>query len=277
MSLLLAAGILALMAGCTGDNKGSSTPTPTATTAPTATAAASATDNNTGSMTLSNGTRCTLAVQNAEGYPGPTTGKAKQDIGLDVQRLGTECSAFVFRDPTTKAHDAKCPNGYVCTFTLADGSVKVFTGDDKTRAASSGTIRWIKGYPSSDKVHEAPPCKLARAEDRFGNKEDPSFVATAGNFSCGASSSSNGTSSAANQQKTAPAPSGGNTSGSCDPNKDGIGGSWTSKGGNAWGLNGQATVTGNSRYTIHTPEYPGDPGLPSGKPENTAVATAYCK
>jgi len=74
---------------------------------------------------------------------------------------------------------------------------------------------------------------------------------------------------------TSMASNGGNT-GSCDPNRD-LGGSWTSKGGNAWGLNGQATVTGNSRYVVHTPGYPGDPGLPAGKSENTAAATAYCQ
>lgn len=136
---------------------------------------------------------CASAVVNAEGYPGPTTAEAKTAITVDVQRLGTECSAFVFRIPQEQGKSpqtvsTKCSQGYVCTLTLPEGTVKVFTGDNQSRDASSGTFRWIDGYPASDKVHENPPCKLAASEDRFGKNEDPSFSAAAGNFSCAGTS-----------------------------------------------------------------------------------------
>ncbi|OGK17822.1 hypothetical protein A3G67_02745 [Candidatus Roizmanbacteria bacterium RIFCSPLOWO2_12_FULL_40_12] len=137
-----------------------------------------------------NGDTCASAVTNAEGYPGPTTQEAKEVINLDVQRLGTECSAFVFRDPDQETHPANCPDGWVCTFTLADGGVKVYQGEDGlTVNASAGTLRFVAGYPSADKVHEDPPCELARAEDSFGQHEDPSFPASAGNFNCNGSNS----------------------------------------------------------------------------------------
>ena len=208
---------------------------------------------------------CNAAIVNNEGYPGPTTAQAKVDTGIDVQRLGTECSAFVFRHPHGESSPTTCKTDYVCTLTLSDGSVKVFVGDDKERMASAATYRWVDGYPENDKVHEDPPCKLARSEDRFGAGEDPAFVATAGNFSCGGGQSYNSNS---------PQPAAVTTLQCGDPAEQ-LGGSWVREG-NKMSLQGTAEITGHPAWTIHTPGYPGDPGLPPGSFETTGTASAYC-
>lgn len=272
-------GALLVLSAC-GSSSGNHNPfggtSSTTTTVVNATATATAvTQTNTpNTVQVFNVGTCEGAIRNGEGYPGPTTAKAKADLGIDVQRNGSECASWTFRDPTGTTHMSTCLEGYTCTYTLPDKSVQLFVGDGRSRAASAATYRWKAGYPMGDKVNESPPCRLADAEDHWGVKEDPSFRAHAGNFSCPASSNSStqATSSSVNS-------GGGNTPAAavCDPNRDAIGGTWTSQGNNQWSLTGQATVTGNSRYTIHTPGYPGDPGLPVGQSESTAAATAYCK
>lgn len=122
---------------------------------------------------------------NAEGHPGPTTGEAKQILALDVQRLDTETAAFVVRDPKGQTSTANCPSGWTCTVTEPSGAVKVYQGMDGLQVQlTAATFRFIAGYPQGDAVHESPPCELARKEQAFGQRENPSFGVTAGNFSC---------------------------------------------------------------------------------------------
>lgn len=59
-----------------------------------------------------------------------------------------------------------------------------------------------------------------------------------------------------------------------DPSKV-LGGNWRHAGGNKWTLTAPATIRGAAGWVIHTPQHPGDPGLPAGESENTPVATAY--
>lgn len=121
---------------------------------------------------------------NEEGYPGPTTAQAKIDLGLDVQRLRTEHSAFVWRS-FPNVVDVDCPSGYVCTVTLEDESIKVYQGQSGLKLRiSAGTFRFIEGYSADDAVHGNPPCMLLKQEQDFGVGEVPSFVVSAGNFDC---------------------------------------------------------------------------------------------
>ncbi|MDO8270154.1 MAG: hypothetical protein Q7T54_05810 [Candidatus Levybacteria bacterium] len=205
---------------------------------------------------------CNQAVKNAEGYPGPTTAQAKLDTGIDVQRLGTECAAWVFRDPKAQTHPTTCKTGYVCTFTLSGGAVKVFVGDNKSQQASAAIYRWVNGYSANDKVRENPPCELARSEDKFGRGEDPSFPATAGNFTCTGSTTTTTTSN----------PS---TATCGKPEVDLGGGTWV-RIGDRMSLQGTATIHGHPAWTVHTNAHPGDPGLPPESSETTSGASAYC-
>lgn len=249
-------------------------------------------------MYILNGLKCANMGVNLENYPGPTTAEVKSATATDYQRVGTECSAFTFRDPSGKTHDTICPADFVCTYTLADGSVKVYVGDGSHYQASAATVRWHPGYPDGDPVKDNPPCGLVTKEDIFGQGDTPSFRATAGNFSCGGTTSSNTTVPSSSSQTVTGTvtTSGGQTiTGSgqvqvappnaapaatqpqtpaCDPSV--LGGSWTHKGGNMYSLNGSATITGHSAWVVHTPNYPGGSGLPAGTPETVDVATGYC-
>lgn len=114
-------------------------------------------------------------------HSGPTTAEAKVSLGLDVQRLDTEISAFVWRSVPLTA-DARCPTGWLCTLHLASGEIQLFVGDGKVRSIQAGTFRFVEAYQSDDAVHT--PCSLVDKEDEFGQIEDPTFGVTAGNFSC---------------------------------------------------------------------------------------------
>lgn len=238
-------------------------------------------------MFILNGLKCANGTTNSENYPGPTTAEVKSATATDYQRVGTECSAFTFRDPSGKTHDTVCPVGYVCTYTLADGSVKVYIGDGAHYQASAATVRWHAVYPDGDAVKDNPPCGLVSKEDIFGQGDVPSFRATAGNFSCNGSGVSTqsqttipgsvniggqtytGTVTVPDQvDPPAPAPQ----APACDTSV--LGGTWTHVSGNQYA--GSGYITGNSAWIIHTPTYPGNPGLPAGASEQVDMATGYC-
>ncbi len=238
-------------------------------------------------MFILNGLKCASGTTNSENYPGPTTAEVKSATATDYQRVGTECSAFTFRDPSGKTHDTICPVGYVCTYTLADGSVKVYIGDGSLYQASAATVRWHAVYPDGDAVKDNPPCGLVSKEDIFGQGDVPSFRATAGNFSCNGSGVSTqsqttipGTVNVNGQTYTgtvtvpqqvapqAPAPQGT----TCDTSV--LGGNWSHVSGNMY--SGSGAITGNAAWVIHTPTYPGNPGLPAGASEQVDIATGYC-
>lgn len=60
-----------------------------------------------------------------------------------------------------------------------------------------------------------------------------------------------------------------------NPNTD-LGGQWQFVSGQ-WSLAGTGTITGNACWIVHTPRYPGDPGLPVGVTETATSATAYLR
>jgi hypothetical protein len=110
----------------------------------------------------------------------PTTAEAKELTGVDVQRLGTEPCAWVWRAVPEASTPATCPDGWVCTWDLG-GQVAVYDGYAKSGVVA-GTWRMVKPYPEGDAVHD--PCALLRKEQAFGAEEVPSFEVAAGNFEC---------------------------------------------------------------------------------------------
>jgi len=55
-----------------------------------------------------------------------------------------------------------------------------------------------------------------------------------------------------------------------------LGGQWQFVSGNQWKLvGGTHTIHGSQGWVVHTPRFPGDPGLPPGQTEETNIATAY--
>lgn len=123
---------------------------------------------------------------NTEGYTGPTTAEAKVAIGLDIQRLKTEASSFVWRSIPNSV-SAICAVDWKCTLHLATGEIKVFVGDGSTYQVVAGTWRYSPTFPEGDAVQENPPCGLLEKEQKFGAQEIPSFPVYAGNFTCSAS------------------------------------------------------------------------------------------
>jgi hypothetical protein len=120
---------------------------------------------------------------NADGFGGIITADAKTALGIDVQRLRTEASAFVWRSIPVSVQ-ATCPTGWTCTLHLKSGEVKLFVGDGKNYDIVAGTFRRIQDYPANDAVHGNPPCDLLAKEVKFGLGENPTFPVTAGNFTC---------------------------------------------------------------------------------------------
>lgn len=109
-----------------------------------------------------------------------TTGEAQDVIGVNVQRLGTEACAWVWRAVSLASTTAECPKDFVCTFDTGDG-VKVYVGPFMGSIVA-GTWRQVEAYPAGDAVFE--PCTLLAKEQAFGFAEVPSFLVVAGNFSC---------------------------------------------------------------------------------------------
>lgn len=110
----------------------------------------------------------------------PTTAEAKELTGVDVQRLGTEPCAWVWRAVPEASTPATCPDGWVCTWDLG-GQVAVYDGYAKSGIVA-GTWRMKAAYPENDAVQDE--CALLRKEQKFGAEEVPSFEVAAGNFEC---------------------------------------------------------------------------------------------
>ena len=105
--------------------------------------------------------------------PCPTTGEVKTLTGVDVQRIGTESCAFVWRGVTPATTIATCPLGFVCTFDVVNDVVVVHLGVNQTANIHAGTWRFIAAYPPTDAVHDV--CSLYQKEKAFGLSEVPSF------------------------------------------------------------------------------------------------------
>lgn len=220
---------------------------------------------------------------NSEGFAGPITSDAKSALGLDVQRLKTEFSAFVFRDPQRQSSSVNCPAGWVCTVTEPDGAVKLYQGNGTKLNATAGTFRFIGAYPLGDAVRGNPPCELLAKEQAFGASENPSFGVSAGNFNCATTSVAPAATVAPAQPTTVSPPAQvappvlvAKSNCSATNPAGALGGSWTFVKGNQWSLTGgNQTIKGSNGWVVHTPSYSSDPGLPSGSREQTSVATAY--
>jgi hypothetical protein len=103
----------------------------------------------------------------------PTTADAKIATGVDLQRLGTENCAFVWRGAPGETTTAICPLGYVCTFDVSNDIVVVHLGVNQSATIRAGTWRYIAAYPANDAVHDV--CRLYAKEKAFGLSEVPSF------------------------------------------------------------------------------------------------------
>jgi hypothetical protein len=103
----------------------------------------------------------------------PTTAEVKNLTGVDVQRLGTESCAWVWRAVDQATTSAICPSGWVCTWDVVGDIVVVHLGVNQTATIRAGTWRFIDGYPVTDAVHNV--CELYRKERDFGLSEVPPF------------------------------------------------------------------------------------------------------
>lgn len=103
----------------------------------------------------------------------PTTADAKVVTGVDLQRIGTETCAFVWRGAPGETTTAICPSGYVCTFDVVNDIVVVHLGVNQTAQIRAGTWRFIDTYASNDAVHDV--CALYQKEKNFGLTEVPLF------------------------------------------------------------------------------------------------------
>lgn len=106
-----------------------------------------------------------------------TTAEAKTLTGVDVQRIGTELCAWVWRAVGVGATTAQCPEGALCTFDTGNGIVVDMGAGSRSIVAA--TWRKVDSYPETDAVHR--PCELLAKEQQFGRQEDPSFTVQAGN------------------------------------------------------------------------------------------------
>ncbi len=103
----------------------------------------------------------------------PTTEEAKTLTGVDVQRLGTESCAWVWRGVSPATTTATCPSGFVCTWDVVNDIVVVHLGVNQTAEIRAGTWRYIAAYPVNDVAHDI--CALYTKEKAFGLSEVPSF------------------------------------------------------------------------------------------------------
>ena len=99
----------------------------------------------------------------------PTTGEVKASTDVDVQRLGSEPCAFVWRATTLATTTAICPLGWVCTFDVVNDIVVVHAGVGQTAQIHAGTWRWMGSYPGENS------CSLFEKEAAFAASETPSF------------------------------------------------------------------------------------------------------
>ena len=99
--------------------------------------------------------------------------------GVPVSRIGEACG-FTWKDPNGRVADAVCPDGFICTFAVAEpgGGGLLMVGPRGSRPIFAGTWRLIARYPSVDAVHE--PCRLLRNERDYAG----SFPIDPDGFSC---------------------------------------------------------------------------------------------
>jgi hypothetical protein len=110
-----------------------------------------------------------------------TTGRAQGATGVNVQRLGNELCAWVWRSAGEASVGAMCPQGFICTFDVKNQGTTVYDGPADAEIVA-GTWRQKSGYTPDDAVWT--PCDLLAKEQAFGASEDPAFDVTAGNFAC---------------------------------------------------------------------------------------------
>jgi hypothetical protein len=101
----------------------------------------------------------------------PTTGEVKNLTGVDVQRLGTEPCAWVWRGAGAASTTGVCPEGWICTFDVVDDIVVVHHGIGQQAVIRAGTWRFIAAYTPDD----VDVCRIFKKERDFGQAEVPSF------------------------------------------------------------------------------------------------------
>lgn len=102
----------------------------------------------------------------------PTTEKAKELFGVDVQKNDAEACAFVWRG-SPESHSAVCPEDYICSWDVKNDVTVIHHGIGQSAEIFAGTFRRVDIYPAEDKVHNI--CELYQAEKAFGQSEIPSF------------------------------------------------------------------------------------------------------
>lgn len=123
-----------------------------------------------------------------------TTQEAKDTTKVDVQRIGTEACAWVWRAVPRASTSAVCPSGWICTMHLTGDRIEVIEGNGQVRDVVAATWRMEAAYPASDAVHRN--CELLQKEQQFGRQEVPSFPVVAGEgLNCGGLTSSTAPSS----------------------------------------------------------------------------------
>jgi hypothetical protein len=102
------------------------------------------------------------------------TQEAQKVLGVNVQKIGTEFCAWVFR--CVGPDCPRCvtiPQGWTGTVTTAGRKIMVFDGNGQRVCAIAGTFRFKAGYPADDAVHDINA--LLAKEQEFGRGENPSF------------------------------------------------------------------------------------------------------
>ena len=112
-------------------------------------------------------------AQEKECLVSSTTEQAQRLTGVSVQRIDTECSAFVWRGAPEKTVVATCSEGWTCTWDVKDDIVVVHEGVGQSAVIHAGTFREVSAYPMNDDVHDV--CRLFENERDLGLREDPSF------------------------------------------------------------------------------------------------------
>lgn len=193
-----------------------------------------------------------------------TTAEAKGLIGVDVQRIGTEACAWVYRSVGVGSVSMKCPIGAICTVDTGNG-IFVDMGPHQ-RTAVAFTIRKIDSYPAGDGVHNG--CDKVVQEQQFGVQENPSFRVQAGNgLNCSGVTTTN------TQTMSSNAPAGCPTSPEDAAAR--VGGNanfWKPLPGNGWKY-GPNAPTANLTAPVGRLDWDGGSGKSSPK---VAVATLWC-
>jgi hypothetical protein len=104
------------------------------------------------------------------------TAYVKKVCGVDVQKVGTEAGAWVFRSPNDQLTDLIVPSGFIATIHKGNSEIVVAVGRGQTYKAKAATLRYQPLYPAGDAVWDAQ--KLFEKERAFAQSENPSYVVT---------------------------------------------------------------------------------------------------